>query len=251
MQIITFDFHNTVAHCDPWFELEVRTLPAAVLSRLAGGFTRSRRNQLMSRATAEYRFLRKHVIHTGGELEAQECVEHVFREIGYVADQTAIATSIDHLMRNCLEFVTPVPGVTGTITKLIEAGMPVGIVSSAVYHPFLEWSLERFGLLDRLAFVVTSASSGHCKSTPRIYADAYEQAAAETHLGVHVGDSPRWDVTTAKQAGLGTVLYAAGPEPRLPGQDDAEPDLILDSLEGAHVPLLKLLESRRTGDVQE
>nr|MBA2290299.1 hypothetical protein [Chloroflexia bacterium] len=35
MQIITFDFHNTVAHCDPWFELEIRTLPAAVLGRLA------------------------------------------------------------------------------------------------------------------------------------------------------------------------------------------------------------------------
>ena len=28
---ITFDFHNTLIHCDPWFELEVRTLPGAFL----------------------------------------------------------------------------------------------------------------------------------------------------------------------------------------------------------------------------
>ena len=22
MQVLTFDFHNTLVHCDPWFELE-------------------------------------------------------------------------------------------------------------------------------------------------------------------------------------------------------------------------------------
>jgi len=31
-QAITFDFHNTLAACPEWFELEVRTLPSSFLN---------------------------------------------------------------------------------------------------------------------------------------------------------------------------------------------------------------------------
>ena len=29
IQLVTYDFHNTIAHCDDWFQLEIRELPAA------------------------------------------------------------------------------------------------------------------------------------------------------------------------------------------------------------------------------
>lgn len=247
VQIITFDFHNTVAHCNSWFELEIRQLPAAVLAHLARQDVRSTSATLQEPATVAYRALRKQVIDTGGELSAQECVERTFDEIGHSIAPNAIAGAIDKLMRDCLVDLKPVPGVVATISAILDSGIPVGIISSAVYHPFLEWSLAEFGLLDRLAFVVTSASIGYYKSDPRIYRCAYGRAGAQLHLGVHIGDSPQWDVTMAQKAGLGTVLYAAGPDPRMPGRDDAEPDLILHSLQNAHKPLLKLLHERRIG----
>jgi FMN phosphatase YigB (HAD superfamily) len=218
-------------------------LPAAVLA--ADGHARD--EELEHRATAAYRRLRQHVIDSGGELEAQECVEHVFSEIGHPVRSAQIAAIIDQLMRACVDHATPVSGVIDTISAIMARKIPVGVVSSAVYHPFLEWTLDQFGLLEQLAFVVTSASSGHYKSTPRIYTDAYAQVGADLRLGVHVGDSPRWDVTTAKAAGLAGVLFAPPPEPRLPGSDDAGPDLVLHSFEGADDALLQLLADRRNG----
>lgn len=244
VQIITFDFHNTIALCDPWFELEVRTLPAAVLQRLAASNDESVCPETEERATELYRALRRNVIATGVERDAMTGVSHVLRQLGMEHSRAILDDTIDGLMRECLYDLTPVPGAIELISTLIEAGVPVGIVSSAVYHPFLEWSLERFGVLDHLAFVATSASVGHYKSVPAIYHAAYALAGADTSLGVHVGDSPRWDVDTAQQAGLATVLYEPGRQ-QAPVDASFAPDLVLESLVGAREPLMALLEQRK------
>jgi hypothetical protein len=34
VQVLTFDFHNTLANCDRWFQLEIRDLPWAVMQQL-------------------------------------------------------------------------------------------------------------------------------------------------------------------------------------------------------------------------
>jgi FMN phosphatase YigB (HAD superfamily) len=244
VQIVTFDFHNTVAHCDPWFDLEIRDLPAAVLRDLARQGLVETGDAIESDATADYRTLRKEVIDTGVEKDAEACVAEVFAGLGIEAPARAISPSVDRLMRACLPELSAVPGAVDTIASLIDREVPVGIVSSAVYHPFLEWALEGFGLLERLAFVATSASVGYYKSDVRIYHHAYELASATINLGVHVGDSPRWDVATARDAGLGTVLYTAPGTNRPELPHDIEPDLILDSLVGADQPILRLLAER-------
>jgi FMN phosphatase YigB (HAD superfamily) len=248
VQIVTFDFHNTVAHCDPWFDLEIRELPAAVLRDLAGADTVETSDALEAEAIDAYRALRKTVIATGIEKDAQTCVEEVFAGLGVTAPPDAIDASIVRLMRACLPDLSPVPGAVDTISTLIDHDVPVGIVSSAVYHPFLEWALEDFGLLERLAFVATSASIGFYKSDVRIYHHAYELAKAAVDLGVHVGDSPRWDIATAQEAGLGTVLYTAPGTNRPELPHHIAPDLTLDSLVGAAGPILALLEARN-GDM--
>lgn len=244
MQIVTFDFHNTVAHCDPWFDLEIRDLPAAVLRDLGDRRLVDTSDSLATDVTAAYRSLRRAVMEIGIEKDALTCVQEVFAGLHIDTPIEAIPPSIDRLMRGCLPDLSPVPGAVDTISALIDHNVPVGIVSSAVYHPFLEWALEEFGLLERLAFVATSASIGYYKSDPRIYHHAYELASATIHLGVHVGDSPRWDIATAQDAGLGTVLYTAPGTNRPELPHDIHPDVTLDSLVGADAPILELLHER-------
>lgn len=241
MQIATFDFHNTVASCDPWFELEIRTLPAAVLDRLAGV---SLKPGVIERATDLYRALRREVISTGIERDAMTGVAHVFDELAISYQERDIAACIDGLMRECMTALSPVPGAVETISALTAAGVPVGIISSAVHHPFLEWSLERFGILDQLAFVATSARLGHYKSVTTIYEAAYALVDADLALGVHIGDSPGWDIDTAQRAGLAAVLYEPGRQ-SAPRDDSFAPDLVLETLVDAHEPLMALLDQRR------
>jgi FMN phosphatase YigB (HAD superfamily) len=249
LQIVTFDFHNTVAHCDPWFDLEIRELPAAVLRDLAGQGLATTGDALEADATAAYRTIRNAVMESGIEKDAQTCIEEVFAGLGVAAPADAVEASIERLMRACLPDLSPVPGAIATIAALIDRDVPVGIVSSAVYHPFLEWALADFGLLKRLAFVATSASIGYYKSDVRIYHHAYDLARATVGLGVHVGDSPCWDIATAQRAGLGTVLYTApgANRPELP--HDVVPDLMLESLVGADAPILALLAARQRDTV--
>lgn len=251
MQITSFDFHNTVAHCDPWFDLEIRELPARVLELLASWDGARADAGMQEESVARYRKLRLKIMETGREQDAQSCIEQVFGEVGHQARSEAITDAIEQLMRDCLPHLSPVPGAVETISSLIDSDVPVGIISSAVYHPFLEWALADFGLLDRLAFVATSASIGYYKSDVRIYHCAYQLMGANTDLGVHVGDSPRWDVATAQNAGLGTVLYADpnGKKTELPA--GVRPDLILTSLVDAHEPILNLLKQRETGAVHQ
>ncbi len=246
MQLVTFDFHNTVAHCDPWFDAEIRDLPALVIEDLAYDSGAPPDRDLQERATHHYRTIRRQVIDSGIERDALTCVVDVFEEIGLEAEPDRIAAIIDDRMRRCLPDLEPVPGSVATIEALIELGIPVGIVSSAVYHPFLEWALDEFGILDRLAFVATSASVGYYKSDVRIYHHAYRLVEASPELGVHVGDSPRWDIDTAQRAGLGTVLYTASGTQRPELHYEVDPDLVLPTMIDAHEPILRLLRERET-----
>jgi FMN phosphatase YigB (HAD superfamily) len=246
VQIATFDFHNTVAHCDDWFELEIRELPAAILGQLGRDGTVPSDTETLQRATSTYRELRHEIMGTGIEKDAQASVEHVFATMGIDVAPVEIASVIERLMRESKRSLTPVPGAVEAISTLIAAGVPVGIISSAVYHPFLEWALDDFGVLDDLAFVATSASIGYYKSDTRIYHHAYGLVDASTELGVHIGDSPRWDVQVAREAGLGTVLYIDETRELTPtAKADVAPDILLTSLVGAHEPILQLLEERR------
>ncbi len=248
MQIITFDFHNTVAHCDPWFELEIRTLPSAVMARLAASRGKSLDPETSDRATELYRVLRRAVIATGVEQDALSGVAQVFTRLGVVHNESEVSDIIDSLMCDCLSAMSPVPGSVELITTLIDAGVPVGIISSAVHHQFLEWALEQFGILHRLEFVATSASLGHYKSVTAIYEAAYALVDADRSLGVHLGDSPRWDIDTAQRAGLAAVLYEPGRQ-TTPVDHEFAPDLVLETFEDAYEPLIDLLERRKAGAI--
>lgn len=240
---VTFDFHNTLAICDAWFELEVRGLAAAFLTWQARqNGTGIVEPAMLEAATTAYRALRLEIIDHGNELPAEACVELVLQRLSLPIDTYAIERGVGELMREVFAEVTPVPGAIATVRGLHAAGATLGIISSAVYHPFLEWTLAKFAVRDAFLDVVTSASAGLYKSRPELFWHAAAALGAEPAAIVHIGDSFRFDVLGAKQAGMKTVWLRR--DGAAMSESDVAPDLILDSLDGAHPAILDLAGRR-------
>lgn len=237
---ITFDFHNTLVHCDAWFELEVRSLVSSYL-RWDGERRRDLPSPgLLVAVDAAYRRLRMAIMEHGNEESAEQCVAMVLGELAIPADQGSIAIGVESLMREAVTTATPTAGAVETVRALANAAVPLGVVSSAVYHPFLEWSLEELGILRCFGNVTTSASAGFYKSRPEIFWHSVEALGTEGTGVVHVGDSYRWDVGGAKSAGLRAVWINQRSE-QTEMLEGPTPDLVLPSLVGAAAPLLHLL----------
>lgn len=230
MPLVTFDFHHTIAHCDTWFALEIRDLPVAVLHAMQEDSVLLVSNELAIAAAEHYRQLRRAVILSGIEVDALTAVMATFGDIGVVAEPGTVETYIGKIMRAALADLRPVDGVLELARSLRLQGFALGIVSSAVYHPFLEWALEIFEISDCFDFVITSASAGFYKSSPKIYLHALEMAGVQPHEAVHIGDSPRWDVTTAKSVGMSTILLRSDRGDAVSREENlATPDLEVDS----------------------
>ena len=236
---VTFDFHNTLAVCDAWFELEIRQLAAAYLAWQA------RQNgsgpvelDLLDAAVSTYRQLRLEIMEHGNELPAEVCVAQTLARLSLPVDEAAIASGVGQLMREVFTEVTPVPGAIATVRGLRAAGVSLGVVSSAVYHPFLEWSLTKFKIKDAFLDITTSASAGFYKSRPELFWHATAAIGAEPGSTVHVGDSYRFDVEGADRAGLSTVWL--NPDGKPAPASDVVPSLTLSTLEGADTAILAL-----------
>lgn len=238
MQAITFDFHDTLVHCAPWFELEVRTLPSAFLAwheRERGGAAPPSARAAVDGA---YRGLRAAIIQHGHELTAERSLGVVFDHAGIAVPEADIADGTDALMREALASAQPVHGAIRTVHELSDAGVRLGVVSSAVHHPFLEWALDRFEMLDSFETIVTSAEAGYYKSRPEIYWIALDRLGARPSDSVHVGDSGRFDVDGAASAGMGTVwLRRTNSKPPA-----TIPLLTIETLAGAAPAILDLLQ---------
>jgi len=243
---ITFDFHNTLATSPEWFELEVRRLPSTFLARWSEDQGRSVTPEQLCAADQSYRQLRAEIIDHGNELTASDCLETVFAAIELPVSKSDIELGIESIMAGVLDEATPIEGAVETVRAVHEAGIPVGVVSSAVYHRFLEWTLAKFGISDSIRVIVTSASAGFYKSRPEIYWHAAELIGAAPEHMVHVGDSLRFDVGGAARAGLGTVwLQRDGAEPL---SDLPAPDLTVRTLLNSAPEIMNVLQKRQNNE---
>lgn len=236
---VTFDFHNTLARCDAWFALEVRELPAAFLRWQAERMGEPVDERLLEAATAAYRRLREGVAADGREVAAEAGVARVLAELALPADAATIGDGVEALMRRTLAETEPISGAVPTVRFLAASGTPLGVVSSAVYPPFLEWTLQRFGIRDFFDDVTTSAGAGFYKSDPEIYRRALTALAADAARSVHVGDSYRYDVGGAHRAGMKTIWLRSGSGHE--ADDGPAPDLTIDGLDAAAPAILALL----------
>ncbi len=237
---ITFDFHDTLAHCDPWFDLEIRTLVSSWLRWQSAQSALPFEPERGVAADAAYRRLRQAIVEHGQEETAERCVAIVLDELGLTGDEVTIERGVEHLMREAFAEARPVAGAVETVRAIAAAGVPLGVVSSAVYHPFLEWSLESFGIRDAFSDVTTSASAGYYKSRPEIYWHALGRIGADPAQAVHVGDSLRWDVGGARGAGMRAVWLRKSDAQH---DEETRPDLTLDTLAGAAPAIIRLLDT--------
>lgn len=234
---VSFDFHDTIAIAPSWFQLEVRHLVSATHAALvAGGHLPP--GPSASELDAAYRALRLEIHEHGHERDALGCVVEVLGRLDQECPAEPTAGVIEQLMVACLEDCRPRPGIAEAIRQLAEAGLPIGITSSAVYHPFLLWTLDRFGLSDSIRSVVTSASCGYYKSRPEIYQATAAALGVEPGGLIHIGDSFRWDVAAPHQLGIRPIWLnlqsSDPPQPELPA-------LTITSLDGLAERVLQLL----------
>ncbi len=235
---ITFDFHNTLIRCDPWFDLEVAGLPGEVSHALReSGPGPDPRNK--QEITDVYRALRAEVIAHGNELDATEGVLETFRRMGYVVQSDAVRPIVDRLFLALVADSEVIEGVRETLAHIAEFGIPIGVVSSAVHHDFLEWALVHHGLRAFFADVTTSASSGYYKSRPEIFRVACERLGSAPEHTIHVGDSFRFDHLGGSAAGLRTIWFNQAGADR--PADSRQPDLEVASLVGAGPLIAQLL----------
>lgn len=239
MTAVTFDFHNTLAICDEWFELEIRQLAAAYLSwearqRATGPVDPA----LLDTAVTTYRQLRFEITDHGNELSAEDCVAKVLERLSQPVNMESITHGVAELMREVSAAATPVPGAVETVRGLRDAGVTLGVISSAVYHPFLEWTLAKFEIEDAFRDIVTSASAGFYKSRPELYWHAAAAIGADPRRTVHIGDSYRYDVEGANRAGMATVWLNREGEPA--PESDVVPNLTLSTLDGSKPAILAL-----------
>ena len=233
VRAVSFDFHNTLATCDAWFEVEVRTLVSDLLRWHARDSGRARSDVTLADAERRYRTLRREVLDGGVEQDAHACARRVLDDLDWPIDEKLLALGVERIMRATLDGAAPLPGAVESVRALSELGLPLAVVSSAVYHPFLEWTLARFGILEAFEFVVTSASCGFYKSRPEIYVHTLDAFGIAPCQLVHIGDSLEYDVTTAGKLGIRTVWLNA--------EDVADhpADLRVESLHGLAPVLLE------------
>jgi HAD superfamily hydrolase (TIGR01509 family) len=139
-------------------------------------------------------------------------------------------------MRASVDEARPRDGAVELVQRLERRRQPMAVVSSAAYHPFLEWCLERYCMRSAFSYVVTSASCGIYKSNPEIYRHTLNLFGADASRSIHIGDSHRFDVTSASKVGMKTIFLTSDADRPY----DPAPDAIIASLGDAETHLDRL-----------
>lgn len=227
-EAVTFDFHNTLARCDHWFHLEIRDLLPAFLRWHAQQTRSTVSDATLDRSVDLYRKLRLEIMRHGVEQDAATCVNVVTREMGLQFEPEIIDRGLHAVMHPALADSQPIEGAVAAVRALHEQGVKLGVISSAVYHPFLEWSLDKFGIGSAFEVIVTSASCGFYKSRTEIYEVALSALGVNPSGAVHVGDSHRFDVETARKYGMQTIWLDEGND----ATDTHQASVVVSSLIG-------------------
>ncbi len=235
---VTIDFHDTLFQCDEWFHLEVRDLPTQFLTWLAAQHRETSYIIDDEEIVRLYRAIRVDAIEGGIEVDSLECVRRICDQTGVQVSDDDIERGVEMLMRETLATSRPRPGAADLVHSLHSAGVKLGVISNAIHHPFLEWSLESAGLLDMFDLVLSSAEAGYYKSRVELYQLAADQLDVPPEMTIHIGDSYRFDVEGAARAGMRTVwLNLAGGT-----SNHVVPDLEVSTLEGLAPALFEMFQ---------
>lgn len=126
--------------------------------------------------------------------------------------------------------VPALPGATGALTALRDAGLRVGLLSNVPLPGFLYREiLEHHRLLSPFDHLRFSYDAGVRKPRPEALAGLLEILGVEPAAAVMVGDRRDADVVVGREVGAGTVWVTTGR--RGPAEDDGpEPDVAIEGV---------------------
>ena len=160
--------------------------------------------------------------------------------LGRPVDREALTVQREEARLAALVTLPPCAGVTDLLDAARAAGVPCAVASSSSAG-WVVPHLERLGLRDRFAAVITADDVGHdaerSKPAPDLFLAAARALGQRPGHCVALEDSPN-GVRAAKAAGMAVV---AVPGPMTAGLDFAAADLVVPSLGGLDVALLGAL----------
>jgi HAD superfamily hydrolase (TIGR01509 family) len=126
------------------------------------------------------------------------------------------------------EPLPPMPGLYGALERLAGAGLPLAVASSGT-RAYVAHVLERLGVRDAFAAVVSGEDVANGKPDPEIYLLTARRLGAAPVDCVAVEDAPS-GITAARDAGMQVV---AVPNPLTARLDLEAADVVVGDLEAA------------------
>jgi putative hydrolase of the HAD superfamily len=124
--------------------------------------------------------------------------------------------------------ITPYPGVVGTLARIRDQGLPMGIVTDAHSRDAV-MRLEKAGLLPFFCCMVTYDLVKVKKPAPEPFITALDMLKSAPDEVLLVGDSPRRDIEPGKILGIRTV-YARYGDRFSNGRSPVQADYTIDTL---------------------
>jgi HAD superfamily hydrolase (TIGR01509 family) len=105
------------------------------------------------------------------------------------------------------EGARPLPGVKTTLARLREAGLVLGVLANSEHRcDAIRRQLDRFGMADTFAAVVSSIDLGRAKPDPAAYLAALQQMNLRPEQAAFVGHDTA-ELAGAAAAGVQTIAF--------------------------------------------
>ena len=138
------------------------------------------------------------------------CFEHALEDAGQTADSARldelIARKASRYFNAAEVGLSYYEGVKTLIPQLADK-YPLAIYSGAL-RPEIDWALERIGVLDRFAAIISAEQTSRCKPDPQGYTMAFEALRDHPKLGLDDLDPGDCVVIEDSLAGLQAALGA-------------------------------------------
>jgi HAD superfamily hydrolase (TIGR01509 family) len=161
-------------------------------------------------------------------MSSTEWSRYVSDELGVALPPEEISTEVARRVAEAYRRELPLlPGAVAAVRRLAER-WPLGVASSS-NRPIIDLVLERAGVADRFAVIVSSEEVDRGKPAPDVYLEATARLGVDPGRSAAIEDSTN-GLRAARAAGLGVV---AVPNRAFPPDEDAlgEADVVLDSLD--------------------
>jgi FMN phosphatase YigB (HAD superfamily) len=226
IEVVTFDFWNTIARVPPGTMSDVRRRAIAAACAAHGAEFEA---ELLARILEEVGARYQGSWEVGEHFHPDEGVEMLVGALGIEgAAKEAVGEAFLGAAREAE--IGLAPDIDYALKALGERGIGIGIVCDVGFSggETLRGVLEEKGLLEHFSGWAFSDEVGHYKPSPRMFETALEALGARPEEAMHIGDLRRTDIAGATALGMRTVRYT-GLHDDQDVDSGPEADFILDS----------------------